>query len=122
VHHALIAPHCYCGPVVAAANIQLAATLPNFLILEAIKDWSGFHAQLLVKPLVLQDGYTQVPDTPGLGVELNEEFARSHPYTGKNLHLEMLEEPVSIYSFGSDDITDGISSASKPPLASSTTT
>ena len=35
-HHALIAPHCYCGPVVAAANIALAACSPNFLILECI--------------------------------------------------------------------------------------
>ena len=38
-----IAPHCYCGPIVAAANIQLAVTLPNFLILESIKTWDGFH-------------------------------------------------------------------------------
>jgi L-alanine-DL-glutamate epimerase-like enolase superfamily enzyme len=96
VHHALVAPHCYCGPVVAAANIQLAATLPNFLILEAIKDWRGFHAELLVKPLILNDGYTQVPDSPGLGVEIDEDVARSYPYTGNSLHLEMQDEPVRV--------------------------
>lgn len=94
VHHALVAPHCYCGPITAAANIQLAATLPNFLILEAIKDWSGFHADLLDTPLVFEDGYTVVPTAPGLGVNLDEAVARAHPYEGKDLHLVMDERPV----------------------------
>ena len=93
-HHALVAPHCYCGPIAAAANIQLAATLPNFLILEAIKDWTGFHADLLETPLVLDDGDTLVPTSPGLGVALNEDVARVHPYAGPDLHLVMEDDPV----------------------------
>ena len=32
------------GPIVGAANIQLAACSPNFLILESIEQWDGFHA------------------------------------------------------------------------------
>ena len=47
VHHVQIAPHLYCGPVVGAANIQLAACSPNFLILEGIERWDGFHAEIL---------------------------------------------------------------------------
>ncbi|MEO1749128.1 MAG: mandelate racemase/muconate lactonizing enzyme family protein [Pseudomonadota bacterium] len=94
VYHAQVAPHCYCGPIVAAANIQFAATLPNFLILEAIKDWSGFHAELLTKPLQFSDGFTLVPDAPGLGVELNEDTARAHPYDGTELHLGMEDRMV----------------------------
>ena len=46
-HYAQIAPHLYCGPVVGAANIQLAACSPNFLILEGIGRWDGFHAEIL---------------------------------------------------------------------------
>ena len=46
-HYAQIAPHLYCGPIVGAANIQLAACSPNFLVLEGILDWGGFHAELL---------------------------------------------------------------------------
>ena len=42
-HYAQIAPHLYCGPVVGAANIQLATCSPNFLILESIERWDGFH-------------------------------------------------------------------------------
>ena len=45
VHYAQIAPHLYCGPVVGAANIQIATCSPNFLILESIQQWGGFHAQ-----------------------------------------------------------------------------
>ncbi len=94
--HAQIAPHCYCGPIVAAANIQLAATLPNFLILEAIKDWGGFHAKILKRPLRLEDGNTMVPSEPGLGVELDEAVAEAHPYTGMHLHLEMAPDPPRV--------------------------
>ncbi|TCD15297.1 mandelate racemase/muconate lactonizing enzyme family protein [Oricola cellulosilytica] len=94
VHHAQVAPHCYCGPVTAAANIQLAATLPNFLLLEAIKDWGGFHAELLKTPLRVEDGYTIVPDEPGLGIEVDEAVARAHPYDGPDLHLSMADRPV----------------------------
>ena len=46
-HYAQIAPHLYCGPIVGAANIQLAACIPNFLILESIERWGGFHAEAL---------------------------------------------------------------------------
>ena len=54
VHHVQIAPHLYCGPVVGAANIQLATCSPNFLILEGIERWDGFHAQILRKPIRLE--------------------------------------------------------------------
>jgi 2-dehydro-3-deoxyphosphogalactonate aldolase len=94
VHYAQIAPHLYCGPVVGAANIQIATCSPNFLILESIQRWGGFHAQLLKKPIVWEDGYVIPPTAPGLGVELNEAVALAHPYTGPQLHLEMINRPL----------------------------
>jgi galactonate dehydratase len=94
VHHAQIAPHLYCGPVVGAANIQLAACSPNFLILEGIERWQGFHAEILRRPIRWEDGYVIPPDEPGLGVELDEAVALRNPYTGAELHLEMAGEPV----------------------------
>ena len=95
VHGALIAPHLYCGPVVAAANIQLATCSPNFLVLESIQDMGGFHADLLVKPLQFENGRIIPPTDPGLGVELNEAVALANPYAGTELHLEMRERPVT---------------------------
>jgi 2-dehydro-3-deoxyphosphogalactonate aldolase len=94
VHHAQIAPHLYCGPVVGAANIQLATCSPNFLILEGIERWQGFHAEVLKKPLRWESGYIVPPEEPGLGIELNEDVIRAHPYTGTMLHLEMGAKPV----------------------------
>ena len=93
-HHAQIAPHLYCGPVVGAANIQVATCTPNFLILEGIEDWTGFHADILTTPIRFEDGYVIPSDAPGLGVELNEAVAEAHPYTGDMLHLEMTQHPV----------------------------
>jgi galactonate dehydratase len=94
VRHVQIAPHLYCGPVVGAANVQLATCSPNFLILESIEDWGGFHSEILKKPMQFEEGYVIPPTAPGLGVELNEEVANAHPYDGDMLHLEMTQHPV----------------------------
>ncbi|HET9108326.1 MAG TPA: mandelate racemase/muconate lactonizing enzyme family protein [Steroidobacteraceae bacterium] len=95
VQHVQIAPHLYCGPVVGAANIQLATCSPNFLILESIERWQGLHAELLRRPIRWEAGYLIPPTEPGLGIELDEAVARAHPYTDAALHLEMAGEPIS---------------------------
>jgi galactonate dehydratase len=95
VHYAQIAPHLYCGPVVGAANIQIAACTPNFLILESIQQWGGFHAKILKTPIRWESGYVIPPSAPGLGVELDEAVALAHPYVaGGPLHLEMVDHPL----------------------------
>ncbi|MEM9894243.1 MAG: mandelate racemase/muconate lactonizing enzyme family protein [Actinomycetota bacterium] len=92
-HYAQLAPHLYAGPIEGAANVQLGACTPNLLICEGIEDWGGFHAELLRSPLRWEDGHVEVPTAPGLGVELDEDVARAHPYEGDLLHLEMDAEP-----------------------------
>ena len=92
--HIQVAPHCYCGPIVAAANIQLAATLPNFLILEAIKTFGGFHETLLKTKIAWEEGWIIPSDEPGIGVELDEAVAEAHPFDGRALHLEMSQDAV----------------------------
>lgn len=94
VYTAQIAPHLYCGPIVAAANIQIATCCPNFLILESIQKFDGFFAGLLTVPIQWEDGYVIPPTAPGLGVELNEDVARANPYNGTELHLEMTNSPI----------------------------
>ncbi|MGK9234828.1 mandelate racemase/muconate lactonizing enzyme family protein [Inquilinus limosus] len=98
--YAQIAPHVYCGPVVAAASLHLGAASPNFLIQEAILDFGGFHAEILKKPLAFEDGYLLPPREPGLGVELDlEVVARHSPYTGDRLHLQMAPDPADVKQF-----------------------
>ncbi len=93
-HYAQIAPHLYCGPVEGAANIQLSACSPNFLILESIQTWDGFHRDILKNAIRWEDGYVIPPSEPGLGIELDEQVAVAHPYEGERLHLEMNENPL----------------------------
>jgi galactonate dehydratase len=87
-HYAQIAPHLYNGPVIGAANIQLATCIPNFLILEGIERWDGFQAEILKTPIRWEDGYVIPPTGAGLGVEIDEEVALRHPYRGTELHQE----------------------------------
>jgi galactonate dehydratase len=94
VDHVQIAPHLYCGPIVGAANIQIATCSPNFLILESIETWGGFHSEILKTPIRFEEGHVIPSNEPGLGVELNEDVAKANPYTGNMLHLEMTQHPV----------------------------
>lgn len=94
VQHVQLAPHLYCGPVVGAANIQLATCSANFLILEGIERWQGFHAEVLVKPIRWEAGYVIPPTEPGLGIELDEAVCAAHPYRGDALHLDMSGQPL----------------------------
>jgi L-alanine-DL-glutamate epimerase-like enolase superfamily enzyme len=94
VRGAQLAPHLYCGPVAGAANVQLACASPNFLILEGIGAWDGFHAALLRTPMRFEDGHVIPPDAPGLGVELDPEVVAAHPFEGDALHLDAQRDPV----------------------------
>ena len=76
--YATIAPHMYCGPVAAAAAIQLATCSPNFLIVEF--NVTTLHSDLLKTPIQFEDGHIIPPTGPGLGVELNEDVVAAHPY------------------------------------------
>ena len=93
-HYAQVAPHLYCGPIEGAANAHLAASSPNFLVLESIERWEGFHAQILKAPMIWEDGHVLPGNAPGLGVELDEAVAEAHPYTGDALHLTPAEHPL----------------------------
>lgn len=79
-YYAQIAPHLYCGPVEAAANIQVDTCSPNFLVQESIGRFDGFHAQILEKPIKWEDGYILPPTEPGLGIILDEDVALAHSY------------------------------------------
>lgn len=79
VHYAQVAPWTYCGPISAAASIQLDVCTPNFLIQEGIKDWTGFAADILHEPIEWENGYVLPSTRPGLGIEPNEAVLAEHP-------------------------------------------
>ena len=69
-HYAMIAPHMYCGPIAAAAAVQLDTCSPNFLVQEF--NTNDLHSEIFVEPIVIENGFITPPTGPGLGVELNE--------------------------------------------------
>ena len=77
-YHVSVAPHnCY-GPVATMASVHTSASMTNFMILETYPDGDSnqpsdivWSEKLLTEPILLKDGYIQVPQRPGLGVELN---------------------------------------------------
>ena len=92
-HNAQMAPHLYAGPIEWAANIHLAASIPNLLMIETIE--TPFHDALIKSHIRVEDGFVLPPESPGLGIEIDEDLARAHPYTGTGLHLEMQDAPCN---------------------------
>lgn len=86
-----IAPHLYAGPVEWAANVHLAASIPNLLMIETIE--TPFHDRLIKGTIRVENGHVIPPETPGLGIDVDEELARANPYTGTGLHLQMQDAP-----------------------------
>ena len=72
----MIAPHMYCGPVAAAAAIQLDTCSPNFLIQEY--NVNALHSEIFMEPILFENGYIIPPTGPGLGVELDEAVVKRH--------------------------------------------
>jgi galactonate dehydratase len=78
---AKVALHCPLSPLALAASVQLDAVIPNFLVQEhnEVNDWREGGKTLIGKgyfkqPFVLDaEGCVQVPQGPGLGIELDEE-------------------------------------------------
>lgn len=67
-YYASLQPHCPLGPIALAACLQLAASIPNFLMTEHTTLGAGY----LKKPFTVTKGYVDLPTAPGLGIELDE--------------------------------------------------
>jgi len=76
---AYLAPHNPMGPVATAANVHLCATIPNMLILEYIPDDTPERTDIVNEPMHFSKGYLEIPDTPGLGLELDFDGLAQHP-------------------------------------------
>ena len=74
------APHNPSGPVANAATLQLAASCPNFEILEIMYSDVDYRKDITNESLEYKDGYITIPDKAGLGIEINEEECLKHPY------------------------------------------
>lgn len=74
------APHNPSGPVANAATLQLAASCPNFCILEIMYSDVEWRKDVTTENLHYQDGCITISDKPGLGLDINEGECLRHPY------------------------------------------
>ena len=72
------APHFYSNAVGLAATLHLLASTPGGLFLEYDATENALRDCLLKQPFSIHDGYMDVPELPGLGVELNEDAVREY--------------------------------------------
>jgi L-alanine-DL-glutamate epimerase-like enolase superfamily enzyme len=84
------APHNWQGGLSWMANIQLAAAIPNRMMLECSRHYNPFREGLFKEPIVVKNSYAQVPSKPGLGVEIIDDADRKFPYDPNNHWLKLL--------------------------------
>ena len=75
-HHAALVAHNFLGPLLTAASVHLAVSIPNFLTQEyTLFDESDRPPDALFHSSLVRDGgYLLAPETPGLGVEVDDEL------------------------------------------------
>jgi galactonate dehydratase len=75
-----VAPHNSAGLGCTAASVHLAACTPNFKVQETFDDFAEPWVRELVRGAPqARDGAYDLPEGPGLGIELNEAMIREHP-------------------------------------------
>ena len=81
-----VAPHNAAGPVSTAATLQAVACMPNVEIQEMFAPQDApWRDELARPPIAVVDGKVQIPSGPGLGIELDEDVALSHPGKPRSL-------------------------------------
>lgn len=70
--------HCYTSPLTAAASLHWLSTCRDAFLSEDCVEDSPLRHELTVERIQAEDGWMNVPDRPGLGVTLNEEFVQRH--------------------------------------------
>jgi len=75
-----VAPHNIHGQIGCAATMHVAATIPNFLILEYSVEEIEWKESLFTHQYKPKDGYMYINDRPGLGIDFDENVALRYPF------------------------------------------
>jgi galactonate dehydratase len=77
----VVSPHNYNSTTLGlAATLQVSAAIPNFLITEYFVNLEEFGKDIAKVPFEVKDSYIQVPTTPGIGIDLDEDRLANYPY------------------------------------------
>jgi galactonate dehydratase len=77
----MIAPHNSNGPVCTAASVHFGFCTTNIKVQECFDDFSeSWVVEAVPGTPRPQDGYFHLPQGPGLGISLNEDLIKEHPF------------------------------------------
>jgi galactonate dehydratase len=75
-----VACHNPAGPVATAASLHVGFAVPNYLIQEVVRSDVPWRNDVVTEPIRMDGGIARAPNTPGLGIEVNEKEAAKHPF------------------------------------------
>ena len=81
-----VAPHNPLGPIAGVAALHFDVATPNFVIQEEMVGAVPWYHEVVRGPIAMVDGCWQVPEAPGLGIDVDERAAAKHPFEQEVLH------------------------------------
>jgi galactonate dehydratase len=83
-----VAPHNPLGPIAGAAALHFAVSTPNHVIQEEMVGAVPWYSEVVRGPIRMADGFWQLPEAPGLGVEVDEAACLRHPFAPEVMHTQ----------------------------------
>jgi galactonate dehydratase len=83
-----VAPHNPLGPLAGVAALHFDIATPNFVIQEEMTGVVPWYDEVAETPIRMVDGAWQIPEAPGLGIEVNEVVAAKHPFEQEFFHTQ----------------------------------
>ena len=81
-----VAPHNPLGPIAGAAALHFAVSTPNHVIQEEMVGAVPWYSEVVRGPIRMVDGFWQIPEAPGLGIEVDEAACARHPFAPEIMH------------------------------------
>jgi galactonate dehydratase len=83
-----VAPHNPNGPIAGAAALHFAVSTPKFVIQEEMSGAVPWYDDVVRTPMRRVGSHWEVPEEPGLGVEVDEAEAAKHPFEQEVIHSQ----------------------------------
>jgi galactonate dehydratase len=81
-----VAPHNPLGPIAGVAALHFAVSTPNHVIQEEMVGAVPWYHEVMHGPIRMVEGHWQIPEAPGLGIEIDERVCDAHPFKQEVVH------------------------------------
>ncbi len=95
-YHSAVVTHNFLGPLITAASLHLDTSIPNFITQEYTKGDESEDFAVYKVAYQREGGYIPIPETPGLGIELDDSLIEKNPYQPMNTGTTPLREDGSV--------------------------